>query len=173
MSFMWKNDLKNLKDRRKETGGSERQQHSLCAKAWDWHNDPQPCKQKHLSLPGYRQPSLRPSPRPSLSCTNTPCKSPWFENPPSSQLQLLAHWGPQPGCGRACCPAPQSPSPPRRQRSGKRRQERDHLQAARWNSTGLHLDGSRYNFNVSVLPTHRKGHCAQAVVSLMGRALSK
>lgn len=75
------------------------------------------------------------SPRPSLSSTNFPGKSSHFENPPSSQLQPLAHWGPQPGCGRVCCPAPQSPSPRHHQRSGKKKGHH-HFQAAPWNSRG-------------------------------------
>lgn len=76
------------------------------------------------------------SPRPSLSSTSTPGKSSPFENPPSSQPRLPARWGPRPGCGRACSPAPQSPSLPRRRQSGKRKEGRDHRQAAPGNSRG-------------------------------------
>lgn len=101
--------------------------------------------------------------------TNFPGKSSHFEHPPSSQLQLLVHWGPQPGCGRVCSPAPQSPSPRHRQRSAKRKGPH-HFKAAPRNSRGRLLNGPRCNFNISVLPTHSR---VQVAMSLVGKALSK
>lgn len=156
---MWKRDLKNVRDRRKEIGGGLKTTGLIVDQFLKLRQ-----RDSMLETKAPLPPQIQ-----ALSSTNFPGKSSHFEHPPSSQLQLLAHWGPQPGCGRVCSPAPQSPSPRHRQRSAKRKGPH-HFKAAPRNSRGRLLNGPRCNFNISVLPTHSR---VQVAMSLMGKALSK